>query len=101
MVRFPTVWFFINITFWVGLSILLIMFMRYLSARAHGIFTVRMMLNIPVNIGGLGRMLADKMVQTEDISLDEKGFLRQCTYIDTSSVSFNVSLWIVTAALLR
>ena len=86
MVRIPTLWLIINITFWGGLSVLLIMFMRYLSSRAHGIFTVRLMLNIPVNIGGLGQMLADKMVQTEDISLDEKGFLRQCTYIDKSPV---------------
>jgi len=86
MIREPFVWFVVNFAFWLLMSFLLIRFMRYLASRAHGVLTVRLTLNIPISVTGLVRMLASKEVQSEDLMVDEGGFLRNCSYADNSPV---------------
>lgn len=86
MIREPFVWFVVNFAFWLLMSFLLIRFMRYLASRAHGVLTVRLTLNIPISVTGLARMLASKEVQSEDLMVDEGGFLRNCSYADNSPV---------------
>jgi len=86
IVRIPMMWFAINVAFWLLMSVVLVKFKQYLKAKADGIFTVRLSLNIPINIHGISQMLMIKEVVMEDMLVEENGFLRSCTYNDRSRV---------------
>lgn len=79
-------WFLINFIFWLVMSFMLVRFMQFLASKAHGIFTVRLTLNIPIKTEGLAKMLLGKEVQMEDLMVEENSFIRQCTYQDKSKV---------------
>lgn len=81
----PGVWFLFSIGLWVIIGTALIKFMHYLEEQSMGVLTVRMKVNVPVDMAALHKYLRRKNITEEELESDKISATKKIAWIETNS----------------
>jgi hypothetical protein len=84
----PGVWFIVSMFLWLVIGYGLISFMHYLQEMAQGVMSLRLKINLPIDMDCFHEFLKRKNVEDEAIECDRTTALKTIKWTET-----NASMW--------
>merc|ERR1719230_360682 len=80
----PGVWFLIAMFLWLCIAAGLIWFMHYLQDQAQGVLSLRLKVNLPIDLDQFHEFLKQKNVEDEEIECDKSTALKKIKWTETN-----------------
>jgi len=85
LMKQPGVWFLISIGLWVIIGTVLIKFMHYLQEQAQGVLSIRLKVNLPIDMVNLMSYLKRKNIDEEEMESDRTTATKKVAWTETNS----------------
>ena len=85
LMKQPGVWFLISIGLWVVIGTVLIKFMHYLQDQAQGVLSIRLKVNLPIDMANLMVYLKRKNIEDEEMESDRTTATKKLAWTETNN----------------
>ena len=95
IVKTPTLWFLINLVFWLLLGLGLIKFMRHLGYVAQGTITVRLKIYKAIHKQALDKFISRKLTSVEERDYFARNDIVKITWTEKDKRAYVVCVWLL------
>jgi len=85
LMKQPGVWFLISIGLWILIGVGLIKFMHYLQEQALGVLSIRLKVNLPIDMANFHSYLKRKNIEEEEMESDKTTATKKMSWTETNS----------------